>query len=129
MAKAYLERLETLMRPLIAGLPDDIAVEIKHFFSGAAAYANGHICVTLTPVGLALKLPEAARGRLRSMGGQALRYFPKGPVKKDYVVVPPSLHDDGDARAEWIGQALAHAAGQAPRTDPSQDPNPSPRDP
>lgn len=81
MAKAYLERLDALLAPVARDLPPEAALEIKHFFSGAAAYAQGRICITLTPVGLALKLPEAARGRLAKAGATPLRYFPKGPIK------------------------------------------------
>ena len=63
-------------------------IEIKHFFSGAAAYAQGRICITLTPVGLAMKLPKNSQARLLKAGGKVLRYFPKAPIKKDYVVLP-----------------------------------------
>ncbi len=51
-------------------------LEIKHFFSAAAAHAQGRICITLTPVGLALKLPGAARGRHAKTGAKPLRHFP-----------------------------------------------------
>ncbi len=74
MAKQYLERLDALLAPAARDLPPEAALEIKHFFSGAAAYAQGRICITRTPVGLALKLPEAARDRLARSGAQPLRY-------------------------------------------------------
>ncbi len=42
-----------------------------------------------TPVGFAIKLPETSRSALMNQqGAKYLRYFPKGPIKKDYVVLP-----------------------------------------
>ena len=61
MAEAYLHVLRSLVD---RGRPEPgsrAVVVCKHFFSGAAAYANGRIFMTLTPVGLALKLPEESR--------------------------------------------------------------------
>ena len=44
-----------------------------------------------TPVGFAMKLPETVRSVLVRRGAKYLRYFPKGPIKKDYVVLPKSM--------------------------------------
>ncbi len=109
MAKEYLERLETLLRPVARTLPPEVALEIRHFFSGAAAYANGRICITLTTVGLALKLPEDSRARLKKKGARPLRYFPNGPIKKDYVVVPRSYREDTRKLATWARKSIDHA--------------------
>lgn len=69
-----------------------VKLECKHFFSGAAVYANGRICMSLTTVGFALKLPEELRNTLvKGQGAKPLRYFPKGPIKKDYVVLPKAM--------------------------------------
>lgn len=108
MAKQYLERLDALLAPVARDLPPEAALEIKHFFSGAAAYTKGRICITLTPVGLALKLPEAARARLLKAGAKPLRYFPKGPIKKDYVVVARGFADDRRKFKLWARKAIDH---------------------
>ncbi len=94
MAKKYLDRMNELIAPLITGKFNRISFEYKHFFSGAALFANGKICMTLTPVGLALKLPEQYRESLIKEGAKKLRYFPKAPIKKDYVVLPKNLMND-----------------------------------
>ncbi len=83
-----------LLSPLIAGKFEGISFEYKHFFSGAALFANGKICMTLTPVGLAMKLPEQYRESLVKEGAKKLRYFPGAPVKKEYAVLPRKLIDD-----------------------------------
>ncbi len=41
MAKPYRARLEALLGPVARDLPPEAALEIKHFFSGAAAYTKG----------------------------------------------------------------------------------------
>ena len=100
MVQAYLQKLRSMLdRTALAAGPD---IECKHFFSGAAAYADGRIFMSLTPAGLALKLPENERNSMASKGGIPLRYFPNGPIKKDYVVVPEPLAADGSALGPWI---------------------------
>jgi TfoX/Sxy family transcriptional regulator of competence genes len=78
----------------------------KHFFSGAAAYANGRIFMTLTSVGLALKLPADCREVLIARGAQPLRYFPAGPVKKEYVIVPDDMATNPELLAPWIAKSI-----------------------
>src|SRR6266699_4020098 len=95
MAKEYLERLTALMRQASAGYSRKVSLECKHFFSGAAVYANGKICMSLTPAGFAIKLPEKSRrALLRQASAKPLRYFPKGPIKKEYVVLPRTILSD-----------------------------------
>jgi len=85
MAQKYLEQLTGFMKE--AGVSKVTGLECKHFFSGAACYIDGKIFASLTPVGFALKLPEKTRSKLIKEGGKTLRYFPKAPVKKEYVVL------------------------------------------
>ncbi len=108
MAKQYLEKLEALLAPVARKLPPEAALEVKHFFSGAAAYANGRICITLTTVGLAMKLPEDARTGLKKAGARPLRYFPDGPIKKDYVLLPKSYREDKRKLATWARKSIDH---------------------
>jgi TfoX/Sxy family transcriptional regulator of competence genes len=111
MVESYLRALSALLEGL--GPPETIAC--MHFFGGAAAYAQGNIFMTLTPVGLALKLPEASRERLITLGAQPLRYFPTGPIKKDYVVVPEHLAHDRAALTPWIKESIGFARPTAKR--------------
>ena len=106
MAKDYVAALDTLLAGTVAALPPGVTVEVKRFFGGAAAYAEGRICITLTPAGLALKLPEDGRARLLGEGGGALRYFPNAPIKKQYVVAPGDLADDADRLGFWARQSI-----------------------
>ncbi len=112
MAKQYLEKLSELMTRATAGKLKNVDLECKHFFSGAAVYANGKICITLTPVGFAVKLPEESRNVLmRDNGTKQLRYFPKGPVKKDYVVLPEAMLKDTRTLRHWVEASIEYVTG------------------
>ncbi len=88
----------------------NVKIECKHFFSGAAVYANGRICISLTPVGFALKLPEQSRkALLKQKGAKQLRYFPKGPIKVDYVVLPKDMLNDFMGLGHWVKASIEYA--------------------
>ena len=106
MAEPYLKELQSLVERFALRQGGHLDIECKHFFSGAAAYENGHIFMSLTPVGLALRLPERDRSALLSEGAAALKYFPKAPVKKEYVVLPRKLVEDERALGVWITKSI-----------------------
>jgi TfoX/Sxy family transcriptional regulator of competence genes len=84
-------------------------LECKHFFGGAAVYARGRICMSLTPVGFAIKLPEESRNILITQhGAKPLRYFPKGPIKKDYVILPSAVLNDIKALSNWVKASVEY---------------------
>ena len=112
MGHDYRDQLTALIARVDPALPSGSAVEVKHFFGGAAAYVNGCIFMSLTKVGPALKLPEADRERLfRSKRAKKLRYFPKAPIKKQYALFPRSFLEDCDAAKTWIEKSVAFALG------------------
>ena len=116
MTQEHLQQLTTLMQQATAGRFADVTLEYKHFFSGAAVYADGRICMSLTPAGFALKLPEAERDILMNEpGAKHLRYFPNGPVKKDYVVLPETMLNDANALRHWVKTSIEYA--RAARAD------------
>jgi len=94
MAEPYLGQLGDLIDELKLGEVGR-SLECRHFFGGAALYVEGTICASLTPVGLALKLPPTPREAMLADGrGRPLRYFPKGKVKKEYVVLSEAVAAD-----------------------------------
>ena len=100
--------LETLVGGMGNALSRDVTMDCKRFFSGAAAYANGRIFMSLTSVGLAVKLAEPDKEALMRMGGTALQYFPKAPVKKAYVVVPENLAANTDLLKPWLARSISY---------------------
>lgn len=98
MAEPYLTQLKELADQWISADRRVGALECRHFFSGAAVYRNGAIAASLTPVGLAFKVPVDVRDELLNSGlASPLRYFPEAPVKRDYVLFPAGI--DLDARS------------------------------
>lgn len=84
----------------------------KHFFSGAALYANGKICASLSPAGFAVKLPaELIRHLIEGRSAKEFRFFARGPIKREYVALSDSIVQDDDMLKELIGIAAGYAAG------------------
>ncbi len=96
------------MEAFADGVPQGVAVDCRRFFGGAAAYVDERIFMSLTPVGLAVKLSAEDRTALMNLGGTPLRYFPKAPVKKAYAVVPPGMAADAAALAPWATRSIAY---------------------
>lgn len=67
--------------------------------------------MSLTPVGFAIKLPEESRNALiREQGAKPLRYFPKGPIKRDYIVLPETFLNDIKALRNWVNVSVEYVA-------------------
>ncbi|MBL4827366.1 MAG: hypothetical protein JKY66_06585 [Spongiibacteraceae bacterium] len=87
MAKEYFQKLSDLIDELKIENTLSSAVEVKHFFSGAALYIDGTLCVSWSPVGLAFKLPGNESETLITKGKAIpLKYFAKGHIKKGYAL-------------------------------------------
>ena len=109
MAAKYFTLLTGIMKSATARRFRGVELKVKHFFRGAAVYANGRICISLTPAGFAIKLPEKTRDVLLKLRGtKNLRYFPKGPIKKDYVVLPKSMLSDNAELRKWVKTAIEY---------------------
>ena len=109
MAQKYLQRLTALMEQVTSSGFEDVKLECKHFFSGAALYADGRICLSLTSVGFAVKLPEESRNTLMNeRGAKRLRYFPKGPIKKEYVVLPQVMLENKKTLRRWVTASIEY---------------------
>lgn len=109
MAKIWLEQLATLIGEASASEAVDAQIRCKHFFSGAAAYYADSIFMTLTPVGLALKLPESVCSDLFGQGFEPLQYFPGGHVKKGYALLPSWRDYDQGELSTLIERSIEHA--------------------
>ena len=110
MAKIYVEKLSELIERALPNGVKGSTLEVKHFFSGAAVYANSKICITLSPVGLALKLPKDSLTKLMEKeGGKPLQYFSQGPIKKDYVILPGRIINNSEKLGDWFKMSIEYA--------------------
>ncbi len=109
MAKKYLDQLIKLMGKIDSTKFKGVDLKCKHFFSGAAVYADGKICMTLTPAGFAVKLPEKHRDKLlKNKDAKPLHYFPGSPVKKEYAVFPKDIENDLRKLRYWVKISIEH---------------------
>ncbi len=108
MAEPYLTDLRELADQWSGADAAVGVLECRHFFSGAAAYRDGAIVASLTPVGLAFKVPAEVHDDLLSRGSViSLRYFPTGPIKRNYVLFPTATTLDANDAARLLrGESL-----------------------
>ena len=110
MAKAYFEKLTKLIDELNLEHEIVLGLEVKHFFSGAALYANGTICASWSPVGLAFKLPDQEVESLISRGiAKPLKYFPNGHIKKGYALFENPDDNEADQWKKYFVKAAQQA--------------------
>lgn len=101
-----------------AAAPPDIELRFKPMFGGIGVYADGRMCISLSDVGLALKLGETDRAKLLKLkGAKPLQYEPDASPSKSYVVVPRSMLNDRAKLGRWIAVSAAFA-----RAAPAQKP-------
>jgi TfoX/Sxy family transcriptional regulator of competence genes len=116
MVKARLSELQSLFGPLARQMGAEpmgvrVALSFKPFFGGAAVYANDRICITLTSVGLGMKLPEQTRATLLREGAKPLRYFVKGQIKKQYVLFPDGVRANRRRLMSLARQSVNYVLG------------------
>lgn len=119
MAKEYLDKLSTFIEKVLTSRPQNTSFECKHFFSGAALYVDNRICITLTPVGLAIKLPEKMRENLfQNKLATPLRYFPNGPFKKEYALFSTGINGSEDRLIGYVKEGINYVLSlPAAKTD------------
>jgi len=73
-------------------------------------FAEGRICMSLTPVGLALKLPPETKERLLADSqAESLRYFPDSPIKKDYALFPGGAVESDESFGQLALESIQYA--------------------
>lgn len=113
MAEPYLKHLSRIVERLEPIPLENVMLETKHFFSGAALYANGKICASLSPGGFAVKLPEEVRQNLISEGNaEEFRFFESGPIKREYVVLVDAIVQDDEALRKLIEIGAQYVVGE-----------------
>jgi hypothetical protein len=112
VAEPYLQRLSHILDRLQLVSAEGLTLEPRHFFSGAALYVNGRICASLGPAGFAIKVPAGVRQSLLNEGkGKEFRFFAKGPIKREYVVLSEAAVQDDGTLQQLIAMSVAYADG------------------
>ena len=99
---------KALQAILAQAAPPDLELSFRPMFGGVMGYADAKVFVSLSNVGLALKLTGADReALLAEPGAHPLRYEPDQPASKSYVVVPEAMLSDLEALRRWIVRSAA----------------------
>jgi len=92
-----------LQKKLEAAAPPHVDWRFRPMFGGIGVYANDRMCVSLSDVGLAVKLgPADQEALLKLKGAKRLQYEPSMPPSKSYIVVPDAMLSDRKALGHWL---------------------------
>ena len=105
-----------LQKKMQAAMPSNVDWRFRPMFGGIGVYANDKMCVSLSDIGLAVKLAgDEYTALLKLKGAKPLQYEPGAPVSKTYVVVPPAMLTDPKALGHWLGVCAAQSAAAPPK--------------
>jgi TfoX/Sxy family transcriptional regulator of competence genes len=109
-----------LQKAMQAAAPANVVWRYKPMFGGIGVYADDRMCVSLSDVGLAIKLTGAEhQALLKLKGAKPLQYEPSAPPSKTYVVVPAAMLANRKALGGWLAAGAAQAAA-APAKKPGK---------
>ena len=94
-ATLYRDRISDVLERTRPRLASTHELSFKKCFGAIAGYVDENIFISSGRFGIALKLPATTIDRLMAEdGARHLKYFPKGHVKRDYVVLPQQVLED-----------------------------------
>lgn len=95
----------------LASLP---GAEVRKMFGYPAAFANGHMFTGLFADEWMIRLPDADRAELTSLGGRPFEPMPGKPMR-EYLSLPDTLVADANALAPWLERSLAMVLAMPPK--------------
>ena len=100
-----------LQKAMQAAAPSNVVWRYRPMFGGIGVYAGDRMCVSLSDIGLAVKLDDASRAELLKLkGAKPLQYEPSMPPSKTYVVVPDAMLKDARTLGRWLALSAAQTA-------------------
>ncbi len=106
----YKEQLLNILEQSYPQLASQHTLTFKNSFGAVAGYVEERIFCSCGNFGFALKLPEADREKIFKSGGKPLKYFAKGHIKKEYVVLPQALIADKKAMRALIKKSIKYTS-------------------
>ena len=88
--------------------PRDPSVQSKKSFGMPSRLVNGNMFCGVFGDDLVVRLPEADRAELVTLGGRAFEPAGRTP-QRDFLVVPFSMRSDLDVVRAWMDRSLAYA--------------------
>lgn len=114
MNPQYLEKLTSILRRAQHS-PPQVPFHFKQSFGAVAAYVDGRIFAVCGKFGFGLKLPpERCAELIAGQDGAPLRYFPKGHVKKSYVLLPERVLEAPPLISGLVAESIGFVSHSAP---------------
>ncbi len=84
-------------------------LEFKNVFGAVGAYVDRHIFASCGSFGVALRLPPKTLDALfQEKGVKRLKYFPKGHIKKEYVVLSKQILENKDRLKKFVNESIKY---------------------
>ncbi len=84
-------------------------ISFRPMFGGITGYTRGRNFLSLSNVGIALKLDANQRAALFTLpGARPLQYEPAGPLSRSSVVFPDDLIADDVQLREWLLKSITY---------------------
>ena len=108
MNDKYRNRLTALLEQVRPRLASTHQLAFKNVFGAVGGYVNGRIFISCGAFGVALKLPpETLEALLQEKGVKYLKYFQKGHIKKEYVVLPNRILNNKRQFKKLLDKSIA----------------------
>jgi len=106
-AAKYQDEIAEVLKKTRPRLASTHKVTFKKCFGAIAGYVDDNIFISAGRFGLALKLPRTTINRLMTEDGAShLKYFPKGHIKRDYVVLPRQIIEHRQRLKRLVDQSI-----------------------
>lgn len=111
MKNTYSDEVKRLLEQTRPRLATTHRLDFKNCFGAVAGYVNGCIFISYGKFGVALRLPQEILGELlKENGVRALKYFPRGHVKKSYAILPRRIVKDSSRFRALLDKSVEYAS-------------------
>ena len=110
MNNKYLNKVTKLLEQVNPKLSTIHQIEFKNVFGAVGGYINARIFISCGKFGVALKLPlKTIEELLKEKNAKHLKYFPKGHIKKEYVVLSKKILEDKNGFRKLLNKSIKYA--------------------
>ena len=110
MKDKYLNRVTALLKRVRPKLAITHRLSFKNVFGAVGGYVNGHIFISCGKFGVALRLPlEILENLFQEKDVKHLKYFPKGHIKKECVVLPKRIIEENYKFKKLVDESIKYA--------------------
>lgn len=115
MKQTPLQEMQDKISEAAETLMVDMELSFRPMFGGVSGYVKGRVFVSLSNIGLALKLSaEDQNSLLQEPEAKRLQYGPDEPLSKQYIVVPNAIQNNNETLVAWVKRSVEFVLAQPP---------------